>query len=172
MKKLFLSSLFCLFSICIFAQTKIGHVNSQEIMANMPDIKVIEGKIQKESKKMDEIYAEMMQEAQKAAQAFQEAQNKSGVSQSELEAKYKAALEIDQRTQEYVQNAQRELQATQNDLLAPVVKKIQDAINEVAKNGGFSYILDTGSGFNVVLYNEGPNSHDITADVKKKLNLK
>ena len=171
MKKLFLSSLFCLFSICIFAQSKIGHVNSQEIMSKMPDIKVIESKIQKESKKMDEIYAEMMQEAQKAAQAFQEAQNKKDTPDAVLQAKYQAALEIDQRTQEYVQNAQRELQTLQNDLLAPVVEKIQKAINEVAKNGKFSYILDTGTGFNVVLYNEGPNSHDITADVKKKLNL-
>ena len=56
-------------------------------------------------------------------------------------------------------------------ILAPVVEKVQKAINEVAKNGKFSYILDTGTGFNVVLYNEGPNSHDITDDVKKKLNL-
>ena len=172
MKKLFLSSLFCLFSICIFSQSKIGHVNSQEIMSNMPDIKVIEGKIQAESKKMDANYATMAQEAQKAAQEFTEAQNTKGISDSELQAKYKAALDLDQRTQEYVQNAQRELQTLQNNLLAPIVEKVQNAINEVAKNGKFSYILDTGSQFNVVLYNEGPNSHDITADVKKKLNLK
>ncbi len=170
MKKLFLSSLFCLFAICVFAQQKIGHVNSQEIMSKMPDIKVIENKIQKETKKMDEMYAEMMQEAQKAAQKFQEAQN-NGVEGAELEAIYTAALDLDQRTQAYVQNAQRELQTLQNNLLAPVVEKVQNAINDVAKNGKFSYILDTGSGFNVVLYNEGVNSYDITTDVKKKLNL-
>ena len=36
-------------------------------MSNMPDIKVIETKIQKESKKMDEMYAEMMQKAHPGA---------------------------------------------------------------------------------------------------------
>ena len=74
MKKLILSSVFCLFTVFAIAQQKIGHVNSQQIMSNMPDIKIIETKIQNESKKMDEMYAEMMQKAQEAAQAFQKAQ--------------------------------------------------------------------------------------------------
>ena len=76
MKKIFLTTLMCLFTLSVFCQQKIGHVNSQEIMSNMPDIKIIETKIQKESKKMDEMYAEMMQKAQEAAQAFQKAQTR------------------------------------------------------------------------------------------------
>ena len=170
MKKILLSSLFCLLSTCIVAQQKIGHVNSQEIMSNMPDIKVIETKIQKESKKMDEMYAEMMQKAQEAAQAFQKAQN-DNESEAVIKAKYEEALNLEQRMQVFAQDAQQELQTLQNDLLAPVVEKIQNAINEVAKSGKYSYILDTGSGFNVILYNEGPGSYDITSEVKKKLNL-
>ena len=170
MKKILLSSLFCLFSICVIAQQKIGHVNSQEIMSKMPDIKVIENKIQKESKKMDEMYAEMMQKTQEAAQAFQKAQN-DGESEAVIKAKYEEALNLEQRMQVFAQDAQMELQTLQNDLLAPVVEKIQNAINEVAKNGKYSYILDTGNVSNVILYNDGPNSYDITSEVKKKLNL-
>jgi len=170
MKKILLSSLFCLFSICIIAQQKIGHVNSQEIMSKMPDIKVIETKIQKESKKMDEMYAEMMQKAQEAAQSFQKAQN-DGESESVIKAKYEEAINLEQRMQVFAQDAQKELQTLQNDLLAPVVEKIQNAINDVAKSGKYSYILDTGSGFNVILYNDGPGSNDITSEVKKKLKL-
>ena len=74
MKKIFLTSLFCLFTFSVFCQQKIGHVNSQEIMSNMPDIKIIETKIQKESKKMDEMYADMVKETgaefRKTAQLF------------------------------------------------------------------------------------------------------
>ena len=170
MKKILLSSLFCLFSICIIAQQKIGHVNSQEIMSKMPDIKVIETKIQKESKKMDEMYAEMMQKAQEAAQAFQKAQN-DNEGEAVIKAKYEEAINLEQRMQVFAQDAQKELQTLQNDLLAPVVEKIQNAINDVAKSGKYSYILDTGSGFNVILYNDGPGSNDITGEVKKKLKL-
>jgi len=170
MKKILLSSLFCLFSICTIAQQKIGHVNSQEIMSKMPDIKVIETKIQKESQKMDEMYAEMMQKAQEAAQSFQKAQN-DGESESVVKAKYEEAINLEQRMQVFAQDAQKELQTLQNDLLAPVVEKIQNAINDVAKSGKYSYILDTGSGFNVILYNDGPGSNDITSEVKKKLKL-
>ena len=170
MKKIFLTSLFCLFTFSVFCQQKIGHVNSQEIMSNMPDIKIIETKIQKESKKMDEMYAEMMQKAQEAAQAFQKAQNDKE-SEAVIKAKYEEALNLEQRMQVFAQDAQKELQTLQNDLLAPVVEKIQNAINDVAKDGKYSYILDTGSGFNVILYNDGPNSNDITDEVKKKLKL-
>ncbi len=170
MKKILLSSLFCLFSICTIAQQKIGHVNSQEIMSKMPDIKVIETKIQKESKKMDEMYAEMMQKAQEAAQSFQKAQN-DGESESVVKAKYEEAINLEQRMQVFAQDAQKELQTLQNDLLAPVVEKFQNAVNDVAKSGKYSYILDTGNGFNVILYNDGPGSNDITSEVKKKLKL-
>lgn len=170
MKKLILSSVFCLFAVFAIAQQKIGHVNSQQIMSNMPDIKVIETKIQNESKKMDEMYAEMMQKAQEAAQAFQKAQNDKE-SEAVIKAKYEEALNLEQRMQVFAQDAQKELQTLQNDLLAPVVEKIQNAINDVAKDGKYSYILDTGSGFNVILYNDGPNSNDITDEVKKKLKL-
>ena len=48
MKKLILSSVFCLFTVFAIAQQKIGHVNSQQIMSNMPDIKIIETKIKDE----------------------------------------------------------------------------------------------------------------------------
>merc|ERR1712146_574569 len=122
------------------AQQKIGHVNSQQIMSNMPDIKVIETKIQNESKKMDEMYAEMMQKAQEAAQAFQKAQNDKE-SEAVIKAKYEEALNLEQRMQVFAQDAQKELQTLQNDLLAPVVEKIQNAINDVAKDGKYSYIL-------------------------------
>ena len=119
---------------------------------------------------MDEMYAEMMQKAQEAAQAFQKAQN-DGESESVIKAKYEEAINLEQRMQVFAQDAQKELQTLQNDLLAPVVEKIQNAINDVAKDGKYSYILDTGSGFNVILFNEGPGSNDITSAVKKKLKL-
>ena len=51
MKKLFLSTLFILSVTFTFCQQKIGHVNSQEIFAAMPDIKLVDAKLQKESKK-------------------------------------------------------------------------------------------------------------------------
>jgi len=170
MKKLFLSTLFTLLSICVFCQQKIGHVNSQEIISNMPDIKVIESKIQKESKKMDEMYADMMAKAQEAAQAFQKAQNE-GESEAVIKAKYEEALSLEQRVQVFLQDAQQELQNLQNELLSPVIEKVQNAINDVAKNGKFSYVIDTGSQFQVILYDEGPGAYDLTEDVKKKLNL-
>jgi len=170
MKKLFLSTLFILFTSCLFSQQKIGHVNSQEIFAAMPDIKLVDSKLQKESKKMDEMLIEMQQKTQEAAQGFQAAQQ-NGESKSVIEAKYKEAVDLENRMNGFLQDAQKELESLRNELVAPIMEKVQNAINEVAKDGKFSYILDIGSGFPVILYNQGSDAHDITTLVKKELKL-
>ena len=170
MKKLFLSTLFILSVTFVFCQQKIGHVNSQEIFAAMPDIKLVDAKLQKESKKMDEMYADMMQKAQEALESYQNAE-KNNESKSVIEAKYNEAADLQNRMNVFAQDAQKELESLRNELISPIMEKVQNAINEVAKDGKFSYVLDVGSGFPVILYNKGPESNDITGLVKKELKL-
>jgi len=59
------------------------------------------------------------------------------------------------------------LQKKEQSLLQPIIDKAKNAINEVAKEGSFTYILDSSVG--VVLYSV--ESDDILPLVKKKLGL-
>ena len=62
-------------------------------------------------------------------------------------------------------SAQEELQTEEAKLLQPVYEKVRAAIQEVAKEQGYTYVLDAAT----LLYVDGGT--DISEDVKKKLNM-
>ena len=66
------------------------------------------------------------------------------------------------------QNAQEQLQGREQELLKPIIYRAKKAIEDVAKEGGYTYILDAGTA--AVLYSQ--DSDDIMPQVKKKLGLK
>ena len=55
------------------------------------------------------------------------------------------------------------------ELFEPILTKIQNAIDQVAKEKGYSYIFDIVGLQGGVVYKD--DSHDITQLVKSKLNL-
>ena len=72
------------------------------------------------------------------------------------------------RLEENRQNAEKRLEARQEELLKPIVDRAKKAIEEVGKENGYTYIFDAGVG--AVLYSQ--DSDDIMPLVKKKLGLK
>ena len=71
------------------------------------------------------------------------------------------------RIQTFQQQAQESLQADESKLIEPIITKAKKAIEQVAKENGYTYVLDTSVG--AVLYWE--ESDNIIALVKKKLQL-
>ena len=69
------------------------------------------------------------------------------------------------RIQDFNQQAQMDYQKKSAELTAPIVEKAKKAIEAVAKENGYKYVLDTSSG--TVLFSE--QSEDILIAVKKKL---
>ncbi len=61
--------------------------------------------------------------------------------------------------------------AKRQELLEPVLEKLQAAIDAVAAEQGYTYILNqsTGSGVSVLLH--GPEEADITEALMKKLGI-
>ncbi|MGY8988737.1 MAG: OmpH family outer membrane protein, partial [Flavobacteriales bacterium] len=58
-------------------------------------------------------------------------------------------------------------QQKEQELLQPILKKAQNAIDEVADKGKYTYILDSSAG--LILYSK--DSEDILDKVKKELGL-
>ena len=75
---------------------------------------------------------------------------------------------IEKRIQEFQGNAEIAMQNKQVELLNPIIEKVQNAVNAVGQEKGFTYILDKTAGVVVFI---GENAIDITADVKAKLGL-
>jgi outer membrane protein len=82
--------------------------------------------------------------------------------QEELEA-------MGQRIMAFNQSAQQELQRKQMDLMLPIIEKAQEAVNKVAADNGFAYVLDASASKAVVVYLDG--GEDIMPLVKAELGI-
>jgi outer membrane protein len=166
MKKRLLLILVCSVGmISLHAQNqKYGHVNSAEVLQAMPGVDSISIKLQNFQNELQAMYSEFMQEYQKK----QEVLDKDGglMSPSVRQIREKELLDLQNRIQEFQYSVQEDLEQKQFELVKPFQDKIQQAINDVAKENGYVYIFDT----QVLLYSEG--GVDITPLVRKKLGIK
>jgi len=78
------------------------------------------------------------------------------------ETRSKEVQDMQKRIVDYRDNAQKELQQKESDIVKPIMERVKASIQKVGKAKGFQYILNSEG----LLLADGPN---ITADVKKDL---
>lgn len=153
-------------SFGVSAQVKVGHVDSATIMEMMPERTQIEQELQTYAAELDAEIKAMYAEYQAKAQDYQA--NEATLSNLIRQSKQKEILDLETRIQEFQNNADYALQAKQMELLNPLIEKVQNAVNAVGQEKGFTYIFDKAAGAVVYI---GESAIDITADVKTKLGL-
>ncbi|MDR6966550.1 outer membrane protein [Flavobacterium arsenatis] len=142
------------------AQTKIAHVNVEEIMTKMPAVIDAQKQIEKLSQTYEADFTTMRNELQTKLQKYStEAEQ---VTDAINKERSKEVEDMERRIQDFGQNAQKELQQKQMDLMKPIQLKIKASIEKVGKAKGFQYVADMAS-FILV------DGTDLTADVKKDL---
>jgi outer membrane protein len=149
-----------------FAQAlKLGHLNSQELLASMPGTKAADQKLQEFNKTLESQLKSMSTEYQTKVEQFKS--QEASMAEAIKQAKIKEIQDLEARIQEFQQSAQESIQKKKQEFYSPVLKQAEEAIKAVAKENGYSYILDTSAG--AVLYSH--DSDNIMAIVKKKLGL-
>jgi len=162
-KILFAIFLFAI-SFTTFAQSKVAHVNTPEIVALMPatiaadeEIKNLELTYQKEIEGMRQ---DLINKEQKYA-------SEQDTVSPELNQTRMAELQDQlQRVQAYVQGIQQELQRKRMELMQPISDDYSKAVDAVAERLGFDYVFENNQ--QVLLVAKGT---DITEEVKKELGL-
>ena len=154
------------FSSIAFAQapTKLGHIESQSIIALMPETKKAQDALKLEAKSLQDQLEIMQVEFNKKYQDY----IAKGDSLPDLVRKTKEGElnDLQQRTQTFQTNAQQGLQKKEQELFKPIMEKVQKAIKEVGDENGFLYIFEATQ----FLY-MSPKAEDVAPLVKKKLNL-
>lgn len=160
--------LFLAVSTASFSQTlKFGHLNTQELVALMPDRDSAAVKLEKYSADLNETMEAMQVEFNTKLNTYQ--QKQATWTAAVLEAKQKELQEIQSRFEQFQQSAGQEYQQMQNLLLAPVFKKANDAIQKIGKEQGFIYIFDTSTG--AVPFISTEQSVDVMPMAKKELGI-
>lgn len=147
------------------AQAKVAHIDTQQLIADMPEMKSAQNQLQKLQKTYEGDIQTMATELQNKMKQYQ------------AEAATKTDEENGKRAQEvqgmrdnilkYEQNAQQEMGKKQEDLIKPIMEKARLAIQKVARAKGYQYVIDATNGSGLILA-DGP---DLMTDVKKELGM-
>lgn len=150
----------------ISAQSKVAHINSNELLESMPEKAVLATKVQDFAKRLENQLVAMSQEYELKVQDFQKQQGV--MTEAIKQIKVKEITDLENRIQKFQQDAQIDLQNEESRLLQPLIDRLKKAINDVAADKGYDYVLDTSLG--VILYSK--DSDDLMSLVKKKLAAK
>lgn len=169
MKKTISALLIAGFSVFAFSTAnsqKIAHVNLDSLMKAMPDFDSAKKVGQAHYLDLENEIESMNKELQQKVDDYK--RNAPGMTELVKKNKEDEINQMQQRLQTFQQNAQQDISKLQDSLMRPIIAKAKKAINEVAKEHQYKYVLDTSSG--VVVYFE--ESDDIFALVADKLGIK
>lgn len=150
------------------AQTKIGYVSSDSLLLSMPETAEAKKKLEAEQQIFIDEIQKMNTELMNLQNDYQKAASDKSTSPAILELKGNKIGDQEQRIQDFQQKAQDAVSKKQQELFAPIIEKIKKAIAEVAKEKGYTYVLDASLG--VILYSVPQD--DLMDAVKKKLTIK
>lgn len=151
-----------LFSM-VSAELKIGIVNSDKIIAGYNGTKSIEDQVKKERAKLEQeatVRQKRLQEkqAELEKQSLLISEDRKKQLTEELQREY-------MEYQKFVQQAYNQSGQTTQKLLEPMIKKINDVLNRIAKTENYDFIFDTKGG---VVY--AKQTYDLSDKVIKILN--
>jgi outer membrane protein len=169
-----LVALFCGFLITANAQNdhpvqKIGYAESDYILSQLPEFKKIESELKTHGAQLENQMKAKYDDYQTKLKAYQ------GMPATTPDAiksdKERELAALQENMQKFQQDAQSSYQKKQTDLMDPIYKKIGKAIEEVAKENGFTFIINPqlANGGDILLYSD--EKFNISDLVLKKLGV-
>jgi len=145
---------------------KLGYIDSNELLEMMPGKDSVQTALQEYQKTLEAQLQSMYAEYQTKVQDYQA--NSRTMSDIIRQTKEKELADLETRIQAFQTQADTDLQDKQVELLQPLLDKAKNAITAVAKENGYTYIFDIGTGA-FLYFEKGDN---ILPLVKTKLGLK
>jgi len=164
MKKVLVAGVMALGMFTANAQNKIGYINTQELIGMMPEAAKADSELNEYQASLQKQGEDLATEAD--AKAAKYVKDSATLNASMKEIVRGEIVELYKRVQNYNQEAQDRANQYAQQKFIPIRNKAMDAIKAVAKESGYTYVLDYAS---VIV---GPPGDDIIGLVKKKLNIK
>ena len=157
------SAIILVFSFNAQAQSKVAHINTQELVESMPEMKSAKSELEKLAKTYETDIQAMATELQNKIKQYDA--ESSTKTDEENGKRLQEVQSMEQSIRQYQAQAQQDLQKKELDLLKPITEKAKNAILKVGNAQGFDYILDSSQGQGVIM----ANGKDLLSDVKSEL---
>jgi outer membrane protein len=161
-------------SLTAFTQTqpvtqKIGYADWDYIFTQMPEYKQVDNELKTHQSQLENQMKAKQAEFQTKLQTYQ---GMPATTPDAIRADKERELQrMQEDFQKFQQDAELSLRKKQGDLMEPVYSKVAKAIEDVAKENGYAFILSPQilGGGDILLYSD--EKYDISAAVLKKLGI-
>lgn len=150
------------------ASSKIGYADVDYIFGQMPEAKQIETELKSTETQLRSQIDARVQEFQKKLADYQA--NLNTMLDAVRQNTERELTMLQENLQKLQQDAQTTIDNKRSQLMEPVFRKVGKAIEEVAKENGYTFILNQQiGGLDVILY--GDEKNDVSDLVLKKLGV-
>ena len=154
------------FPVFLFAEMKLGYIDSNRIMSEFENVRDIQVELEKEQRKLEAEYNGMISQLDSLKQVFEK--QRLLMSENRRKEKENELINIERNIQEFQMKKfgpEGEIFRKQSQLLAPILEEVDAAIKIVAAQRGYDYVFDAVSG--AIVY--ALEAHDLTDQVLKEL---
>lgn len=151
------------------AQQKVGHVDTEYVLNQMPEYATVQQKLDK----LEQKWRKEIQQREQEVQALEEEFQARELLYTEEERKRRrqkiqqARKEVEQLREQYF-GPEGELYARQKELMRPIQERILKATESVATADGYDYVIDE-KGETLFLY--ARDEHDLSDRVLRELGI-
>ncbi len=155
-----------LLSVSMMGQ-KFGYMDSNELVAEMPDVKQADAKLETLQKQLQKQGQQKLQALQQKAQDLERKERQGEIAPKKLQEEAEKLQAEQMELQQFEQDMQRQVMQKRQELYQPIFDKINTVIEEIAKEKEYTYIFDLSAGS--ILYAD--ESKDITSMVRQRLGI-
>ena len=150
----------------VFADLKIGYIDSNEFMKSFEEVRQVQVDLEKEQRRLENEMNDLMARLDSLNQDFE--RQRLLMSETRRQEKENELRNLEKNIQKFQMEKfgpEGEIYRKQNTLLKPVLATIDAAIKKVGSEQSYDFILDAMSG--ALLY--ALDSHNLTQDVLEEL---
>ncbi len=168
MKKTLFSLVIILIGFCttLQAQTKTGTIDIELLLMNMPEIESVQQNLKDYGTSLDDQLNEKMTDYQTKLDNYNT--NVESFTETQIQEKQAEIYALEEDITKFRQNGMQLIRIREDELKRPLYQKIAAALEKIAKADGYTQILTTNDGSDVVYLDP---DFDITLKVATELDL-
>lgn len=166
MRNILFLSFALLLSVSLMGQ-KFGYMDSNALVAQMPEVKQADAKLETLQKQLQKQGQQKLQALQQKAQELERKEKQGEIAPKKLQEEAEKLQAEQMELQQFEQEMQQQVMKKRQELYEPIFDKVNQVIEEVAKEKNYTYVFDLSAGS--ILYAD--ESTDITAVVQQRLGL-
>ncbi len=158
------------FSLAAQTTPKFAHFDYAAIMRSMPETKAAQTELEALGKQYQEEILSMEKELQTKSEKYA-SETPENTPANVLQRHQQELQELYARGQQAIEDNQKSFQEQQTKLMQPIIQKVMDAVNSVAKEGNYVYIVDKNAVQTAGIFINESLNEDVTKKIMAKLGL-